>query len=709
MDGDAATQRYKALEDEIQRLEISQRKREQSRGHIRATAKQAEIAGRKTLPAIRPQSVPVSSSPTRAGHRRNPTEEVNRRRDVEDQTDARMQELLDQKMELNKLFSGATTQEYRLQKHIHDKTSELAVLVDQDNINQRRQEMMGRCSHEQQVLADTNMQIAIQSNYTKTLNLMKDRLWLNQCTFQKTMDAYTKTMEAQKAEVTDATKMRENASLKLAKAQERNKKFKTKAAEYMQNLQRQLDGLRYMDNQQRQLEAQVLAAERVRLGSRQRKEDDARANDINSQLREANDRKKQEQLLDQLDVHEDAFRKIQMASGLETDEDIIDAFNNREAYLSDVVRKVDMLRRQLNEAQKRHNKLKAALVNELVEQDATVGGGGGGGGGSGGVAESTSLVMNLWGGSNKGSEVDMSTELLPQQRTRLQRALREQTKLRETIIRFAQAVEGVYGSVAALRDSPSLSFEAFLTDDAGDAGAGHGKHGGGGGGGGKAGSRPGSRPGSSAALSRPGSSRAFGGGSQRSRSNSRASTPRRRAQERERRAGGASGTDQLESILTADHLSMRLSTIDKVASQLASQILLLTPLVVASPAGAPAAQTGPAGAGADGASAGADAVPQVLGPDYEAKVADFMWAQKFAVRNNVRVKSLFSGPPTPDDRRSLFSQEIHTQHDDTSSELLDLDEDDPEGLFDRNSMKKLSFTIPYTCQTCSLSQGPWEW
>ena len=695
MDGDAATQRYKSLEDAIQRLEISQRKREQERGKKRMQTKKKDlVSGRQTLPAIRPKSQPASSPSSRSG--RNPTAEVNRRRDIEAKFEARMQELLDEKMRLNKKFSAATSTEYRLQKRIRDTKSTLAVLKDQDNIHQRRHEMRERCSEEQQLLADTNMQIAIASNYTKTLDLMKDRLWLNQCTFQKTMDAYYKTLDAQKAEVADVTKMRENASLKLAKAHERNKKFKTKAAEHLQFLQRQVDGLRYMVDQNTQLEEQKKASEKARLEEQARKAHESRAKGLTSQMREANDRHKQNQLMDQMHDHEDAFRKIQMASGLETDDEIIDAFNNREAYLSDVVRKVDMLRRQLNEAQKRHNQMKAAMVNELVEQDSSSSSSTGNSGGS--SSGSTSLAMNIWGGT-KGNEVDLSTELLQQQRTRLQRTLREQAKMRENIIKFAQAVEGVFGSIAELRNTPSLAFEAFLAPIGADAGAAEGADSSSSKGSRRVASRPNSRSGRTT-HSRPGSSRA-NYGTQRSRSSSRATTPRRKAQERERAAAAAATSPSNQpgsSILTADHLNMRMNTIEKVAVQLADQILSLKALH--SSDSATGAETDAEAEQKSTAPSSSDKAMVALGAEYEDKVADFMWAQKFAVRNNVRVKALSNAPPTPDDRQSFFSQESHAQHSraqmlsghDGGGELLDM-EDDDEMLFNRDNIKKVSLTL----------------
>ena len=72
------------------------------------------------------------------------------------------------------------------------------MLVDQDNINQRRSEVIHHCSREQQQLADKTMSIAVLSNYTRTLNLMKDRLWIKQTTYQKTLDAYYVTLRAAK-------------------------------------------------------------------------------------------------------------------------------------------------------------------------------------------------------------------------------------------------------------------------------------------------------------------------------------------------------------------------------------------------------------------------------------------------------------------------------------------------------------------------------
>ena len=654
---DAATARYKELEAQIQRLEISQRKREQKRGKKRIKGKIASpsASNRKTLPAIRPSTVPGRMN---GPGRRSPTAECNERRDIEDKLEARTQELLEEKMALNKRFSGAMSKEYKLQKAIRDKKSNLAVLIDQDNINSRRKEMLGKCKHEQDVLHKTNMAIAVQSNYTRTLNLMKDRLWLNQTTFQKTMDAYYKTMDAAKAEVADVTKMKENAALQLTKAHDRNKRFRTKAAEYMENLQKQLDGLRYMDNQRRELEAKLKSREQARLLGRQRKVDQSRTQDITSKLREASERKKKAQLLEKMDDHEDNFRKIQMASGLETDVEIIDAFNNREAYLSDVVRKVDMLRRQLNEAQKRHNQMKAAFVSELVENDAP--------------GSSSNLVVNLWGGK-KGSNVELSTEQLQQSRVHLQRSLREQAKMRGLLIKFAQAADGLYGSLAPMKDT-NLDFEAFIAEEEAAANTPRSK--------GRR-SRPSSRPNSSKRRT-SGGRKVPNAGSYNIQSTS---------------------DSDGESILTASFLSQRLSGIDNTSTKLAQQIMSLHNVFKdrwvkeqAQPEVDGDAETKEDAKAEDGE----EATPKpsgALSSDYEDKITNFMWAQKFAVHNNVRVKATPTNTDTPDDRQSFFMQESKAARDREQMDDLLQDShgdaliDDSEILFDRDAMKKSSLTL----------------
>jgi len=654
-------------------------------------AKESErLGGRKTLPAlVRTNTVPGPHSP---GGKRNPTEECNHRRDLEIKFETRMQELLDEKMRLNKRFSGATSKEYKLQKRIRDKKSTLMVLKDQDNINQRRQEMMEKCADEQQILADTNMQIAIQTNYAKTLNLMKDRLWLKQTTFQKTMKAYYKTLEAQKAEVADVTKMRENASLKLTKAHERNRLFKKKAAEHLEFLQRQLDGLRYMDRQHELMEQQKRDREEARLRGLQEKENAEMQNDITGQMQEDIERRKQAELLEEMQDHEEAFRKIQMASGLESSDEIVDAFNNRDAYLSDVVRKVDMLRRQLNEAQKRHNQLKAALVNELVESDSA----------AAPSTDSNSIVADIVG-SNKEVSDDLSTELLQQQKTRLQRALRDQAKMRNYIIKFAQAIEGVFDSVASLKDA-NLTVDALMAASDPEPAPAPAPSGG------RVRSRPNSRtssrPASSRTSSRPGSSRNYG--SQRSRTG----TPKRR--EKAASFLTPSMTAPEVSILKADHLTKRISTIDRTATELTKQILALREVYAANEARSrtqdardaeePAEESkeaneeekegsdsaAPAAAPAPAAEAAAEEdESDILGPHYEEKLADFMWVQKFPVRNNIRVKSLPVPGQEENDQRSPGGGFDGRG---SEGELLDLDDGD-EALFDRDSIKKVSITL----------------
>jgi uncharacterized membrane protein YgcG len=753
MNEDEATARYKTLEEEIQRLEISQRKREQMRGP-RKLKKPDFIVSQKTLPAIsRPSTVPgrpsseagsgnnsgggggSNSSGNNSGGEHISTVEVNQRRDVEDKIDARLEELLADKMVLNKQFSAATSKEYRLQKQIRDKKNALAVLVDQDNINQRRSEVIHHCSREQQQLADKTMSIAVLSNYTRTLNLMKDRLWIKQTTYQKTLDAYYVTLRAAKAEVADVTKMRENASLRLSKAHERNKKFKEKATKVLELAQKQLDGMRDVVAQQEEAANKAKQKEAARLQDLQRRNLAARSKKLNAQMRAADDRKQQSELLDKLDDHEEAFRKIQMASGLETDAEIVDAFNNREAYLSDVVRKVEMLRRQLNEAQKAHNQLKADLVNELVENDGgggldSLGGAAGGSGGNGGASGSTWVVMNLWGGkADSYGSMDLSTEMQQQHHLELQRATHEKTKTQELMIKLAQSIEGVFASIAAMQNA-TLSVEALLAekDDGGQR------------------------------VVVGGSSSSVGGGRARAQSG-RASTPsgrRERERERERERLALVSPPTKGSILTASHLSQRVSAIDKTAAELVEQILKLPRAAPGSgkpqqkqkqeqpkaKAAAKPITTTPTAADQQGAetagesSASADAptedseaaeaahkaaaeerdeAAEAPAADarepaaYEEKMTEFMWAQKFAVHNNVRVKSVAVPAHTPDDRQSFFLQESKAQLDRAQmQDMLDDDDDDDDGpgeealldldqenekLFDRNSMKKSSLAV----------------
>ena len=72
-------------------------------------------------------------------------------------------------------------------------------------------------------------------------------------------------------------------------------------------------------------------------------------------------------LTENLEKHEAAFRKIQMASGLHTAEEIIDNYTNREKILRAVKSKVDVLQTQLTKAQERHDRAKTDLDAEKYE------------------------------------------------------------------------------------------------------------------------------------------------------------------------------------------------------------------------------------------------------------------------------------------------------------------------------------------------------
>merc|ERR1712025_1378777 len=65
-----------------------------------------------------------------------------------------------------------------------------------------------------------------------------------------------------------------------------------------------------------------------------------------------------------LEKHEAAFRKIQMASGFHTAEEIIHNYINRDKILRTVKSKVDVLQTQLTKAQERHDRAKTDLDAE---------------------------------------------------------------------------------------------------------------------------------------------------------------------------------------------------------------------------------------------------------------------------------------------------------------------------------------------------------
>ena len=72
-------------------------------------------------------------------------------------------------------------------------------------------------------------------------------------------------------------------------------------------------------------------------------------------------------LTENLEKHEAAFRKIQMASGLHEAEAIIENYTNRDKILRGVKSKVDVLQTQLTKAQERHDRAKTNLDAEKYE------------------------------------------------------------------------------------------------------------------------------------------------------------------------------------------------------------------------------------------------------------------------------------------------------------------------------------------------------
>ena len=88
---------------------------------------------------------------------------------------------------------------------------------------------------------------------------------------------------------------------------------------------------------------------------------------VTEQMSQIKKLKRMQTLTENLEKHEAAFRKIQMASGLHTADEIIQNYTNREKILRAVKSKVDVLQTQLTKAQERHDRAKTDLDAEKYE------------------------------------------------------------------------------------------------------------------------------------------------------------------------------------------------------------------------------------------------------------------------------------------------------------------------------------------------------
>lgn len=157
-------------------------------------------------------------------------------------------------------------------------------------------------------------------------------------------------------------------------------------------------------------------------------------------------------LTENLEKHEAAFRKIQMASGLHEAEEIIQNYTDRDKILRGVKSRVDILQTELTKAQERHDRAKAELDAEKYEatpgRDLPA---------KSGQYKSMSTTQRTKALSKEAGKADLENLAVQRKsaQAEMRRVIVENRSIRALMIKIAQSIKLLYGFLSIGETSSS--------------------------------------------------------------------------------------------------------------------------------------------------------------------------------------------------------------------------------------------------------------
>lgn len=246
-------------------------------------------------------------------------------------------------------------------EHNRDLREKSKQLDFQDNIMSERRAYRRKIDHENERLRKVMLESARLTHYKQTLDHMVTRLHKQQITFVRTLNTYNKAVALQRREADDVKEMADesNEERLAAETQLRDLKRKTRRKEEawmskikeLQQVSKQRELLvRQMDEQQE------LLAKRARDSNLRQT-----AARTGEQFAVALTRGKLGAFTQHVRVHEQAFEKIRMVTGLKSEDEILTRWDNQQEYLNEIESKIQDLAQERQAVEERVNILRSEL------------------------------------------------------------------------------------------------------------------------------------------------------------------------------------------------------------------------------------------------------------------------------------------------------------------------------------------------------------
>eukprot|EP00750_Incisomonas_marina_P008216 INCI15370.1.p1 GENE.INCI15370.1~~INCI15370.1.p1 ORF type:complete len:718 (+),score=189.83 INCI15370.1:291-2444(+) len=256
-------------------------------------------------------------------------------------------------------------------EHCRDLKETHKQLCFQDNIMTERREYRDKIQHEKDRLEKVTLESARLEHYKRTLDAMLLRLHNHQITFVRTQKTYKRAVALQRREADEVSEIaaevraerdEAEAALKALKRKMRRKEetWMAKIKE-LQGMAKQREKLlRDMEEQQRELKRR--AKDRRRQQS---------ATETRQHLNSALTKGKLGAFNAHVRAHEMAFTKIRMVTGLQNEGEILERYENQQAYLEDIEAKIRDLTAELRVMEGRVDSLKSEVdVSAFDDEEA---------------------------------------------------------------------------------------------------------------------------------------------------------------------------------------------------------------------------------------------------------------------------------------------------------------------------------------------------
>lgn len=261
--------------------------------------------------------------------------------------------------------------------HCRDLKETHKQLCFQDNIMTERREYREKIQHEKDRLEKVTLESARLEHYKRTLDAMLLRLHNHQITFVRTQKTYKRAVALQRREADEVSEIaaevraerdEAEAALKALKRKMRRKEeaWMAKIKE-LQGMAKQREKLlRDMEEQQRELNRRAKDRRRQQSATETRKQ-------FNSALTKG----KLGAFNAHVRAHEMAFTKIRMVTGLQEEGEILERYENQQAYLEDIEAKIRDLTAELRVMEGRVDSLKSEVDVSAFDDDEEEGSAGG--------------------------------------------------------------------------------------------------------------------------------------------------------------------------------------------------------------------------------------------------------------------------------------------------------------------------------------------